>query len=117
MKIRQEMDERIIVSMWGLVCYLIGLFVGRRFQKKGDKMTDLEKAIELARKHDGLFGARNREECCVAACQEMAEWKEQQMVELWNVARNVYEAWMGGTMDDVRECMKDLGHVFYEFKN
>ena len=44
-------------------------------------MTDLEKAIELARKHEGLFGMRNREECCVAACQEMAEWKEQQMIE------------------------------------
>lgn len=41
-------------------------------------MTDLEKAIELARKHEGLFGARNREECCVAACQEMAEWKDKQ---------------------------------------
>lgn len=44
-------------------------------------MTDLEKAIELARKHEGLFGARNREECCVAACQEMAEWKEKKMIE------------------------------------
>lgn len=44
-------------------------------------MTDLEKAIELARKHEGLFGMRNREECLVAACQEMAEWKEKQMME------------------------------------
>lgn len=46
-----------------------------------------------------------------------AKWVDKQMVELWNVARNVYEAWMGGTMDDVRECMKDLGHVYDEFKN
>lgn len=51
------------------------------------------------------------------AAMEMAEWKEQQMNELWNVARNVYEAWMGGTMNDVRECMKDLGHVYDEFKD
>lgn len=47
----------------------------------------------------------------------MAEWKEQQMLELWNVARNVYEAWMGGTMNDVRECMQDLGHVYDQFKD
>lgn len=46
-----------------------------------------------------------------------AKWVDKQMVELWNVARNVYEAWMGGTMNDVRECMKDLGHVFDEFKD
>ena len=44
-------------------------------------MTDLEKAIELARKHDELFGIRKREECCVAACQEMAEWKEKQLID------------------------------------
>ncbi len=44
-------------------------------------MTDLEKAIELARKHDELFGMRKREECCVAACQEMAEWKGQRMIQ------------------------------------
>jgi len=44
-------------------------------------MTDLEKAIELARKHEGLYGIRNHEECCVAACQEMAEWKEKQIIE------------------------------------
>ena len=44
-------------------------------------MTNLEKAIELARKHEGLYGIRNREECSVAACQEMAEWKEQQLIE------------------------------------
>jgi len=50
-------------------------------EKSKEKMTDLEKAIELAKKHEGLFGIRNREECCVAACQEMAEWKEQQMID------------------------------------
>jgi hypothetical protein len=44
-------------------------------------MTDLEKAIELARKHEELYVVRNHEECCVAACQEMAEWKEQQMID------------------------------------
>ena len=44
-------------------------------------MTDLEKAIELARKHDGLFGIRNLEECLVAACQEMAEWKEKEILD------------------------------------
>lgn len=51
------------------------------------------------------------------AVMDMAEWKEKQIIELWNVARNVYEAWMGGTMNDVRECMKDLGHVYDEFKD
>ena len=39
-------------------------------------MTDLEKSIEIARKHEGL--CLNREEWCVAACQEMAEWKDEQ---------------------------------------
>jgi len=48
---------------------------------------------------------------------KMAERKDQQAMELWNVVRNVYEAWMGGTMNDVRECMKDLGHVYDKFKD
>lgn len=43
-------------------------------------MTNLEKSIELARKHEGLFGMRNREECCVAACQEMAEYKDKKII-------------------------------------
>lgn len=41
-------------------------------------MTDLEKAIELARKYEELY---DREDCCVVACQKMAEWKEQQVIE------------------------------------
>ena len=49
--------------------------------------------------------------------EEGAKWADKQMMELWNVTRNVYEAWMGGTMNDVRECMKDLGHVYDEFKD
>ena len=50
-------------------------------ENKKKVVTDLEKAIELARKHEGLYGIRNREACCVAACQEMAEWKQQQMID------------------------------------
>ena len=49
--------------------------------KKKKVITDLEKSIELARKHEELYGIRNREACCVAACQEMAEWKKQQEIE------------------------------------
>lgn len=73
-------------------------------------MTDLEKANEICKRH---FFDSNHYDCCM----EMAEWKDKQMMELWNVARNVYEAWMGGTMNDVRECMQDLGHVYDEFKD
>ena len=66
----------------------------------------------------GTYCEKYREKCDVFnAVMEMAEWKEKQMVELWNVASNVYKAWMGGTMNDVRECMKDLGHVYDEFKD
>ena len=66
-------------------------------------MTDLEKAIELARKHKGLFGMRNREECCVAACQEMAEWKEQQMIDKaceW-LEDNLASFWQCKLYDDI----------------
>lgn len=79
-------------------------------------MTNEEKANEI----------KANDVCCVwnggcpnvyNAAMEMAEWKDKQMMELWNVARNVYEAWMGGTMNDVRECMQDLGHVYNEFKD
>lgn len=48
---------------------------------------------------------------------EMAKWKDEQIMELWNVVRNVHEAWMGGTMNDVGECMRDLGHVYDKFKD
>lgn len=79
-------------------------------------MTNEEKAREI------IGGGCNKKGCrecggslsvaegCVEFrhLKEMAEWKEKQMIELWNVTRNVYEAWMGGTMNDVRECMKDL---------
>lgn len=50
-------------------------------ENKKKVVTDLEKSIELARKHEGLYGIRNREACCVAACQEMADWKQQQMID------------------------------------
>lgn len=92
-------------------------------------MTDSEKSHEIANKNfewisnfveDNNLSKEDRNQIrfkIYSACQEMAEWKEQQMMELWNVARNVYEAWMGGTMNDVRECMKDLGHIYDEFKD
>lgn len=31
------MNESIIVSIWSVVCYLIGLYVGSHFNKKGGK--------------------------------------------------------------------------------
>lgn len=88
-------------------------------------MTNEEKASEI------IGGGCNRQSCSecggslsvVEGCvefrhlKEMAEWKDEQMMELCNVARNIYAAWMGGTMNDVRECMKDLGHVYDEFKD
>lgn len=37
--------------------------------------------------------------------------QEQPDVELEKAARNVYESWSGGTMDDVRRDMVELGKV------
>lgn len=37
--------------------------------------------------------------------------QEQPEVELEKAARNVYESWSGGTMDDVRRDMAELGKV------
>ncbi len=37
--------------------------------------------------------------------------REQPEVELEKAARNVYESWMGGSMDDVRRDMVELGKV------
>ena len=37
--------------------------------------------------------------------------QEQPEVELEKAARHVYESWMGGTMDDVRRDMVNLGKV------
>ena len=39
---------------------------------------------------------------------------------LKEAAENAYNAWMGGTMNDVREAMKELGEVLedcYSWKN
>ena len=36
---------------------------------------------------------------------------EQPETDLEKAARNVYESWMGGTMDDVRRDMVELGKV------
>lgn len=78
-------------------------------------MKDLEKAIELARKHDELFGIRKREECCVAACQEMAEWKEQQMIEKaceWlKDNANDYLDWY-----DWEQCRVNKDELLYDFR-
>ena len=40
-------------------------------------------------------------------------WKKQEQpeVDLEKAARHVYESWMGGTMDDVRRDMVELGKV------
>ena len=40
-------------------------------------------------------------------------WKKQEQpeVDLEEAARHVYESWMGGTMDDVRRDMAELGKV------
>ena len=41
-----------------------------------------------------------------------AEWqKEQPEVDLEKASRNVYESWMGGTMNEVRRDMVELGKV------
>lgn len=83
-------------------------------------MTNEDKATEIARHIIETYADINKDNLPNAlwfAAINMAEYKEQQMIELWNVARNVYEAWMGGTMNDVRECMRDLGHVYDEFKD
>ena len=37
--------------------------------------------------------------------------QEQPEVDLEEASRNVYESWMGGTMDDVRRDMVELGKV------
>jgi hypothetical protein len=37
--------------------------------------------------------------------------QEQPEVDLEKASRNVYESWMGGTMDDVRRDMVELGRV------
>ena len=37
--------------------------------------------------------------------------QEQPEVDLEKAARYVYESWMGGTMDDVRRDMVELGNV------
>lgn len=37
--------------------------------------------------------------------------KEQMEVDLEKASRNVYESWMGGTMEDVRRDMVELGKV------
>jgi len=37
--------------------------------------------------------------------------QEQPEVDLEKASRNVYESWMGGTMDDVRRDMVELGNV------
>ena len=37
--------------------------------------------------------------------------QEQPEVDLEEAARHVYESWMGGTMDDVRRDMAELGKV------
>lgn len=37
--------------------------------------------------------------------------QEQPDVDLVKAARHVYESWMGGTMDDVRRDMVELGRV------
>lgn len=36
---------------------------------------------------------------------------------LKEAAENAYNAWMGGTMNDVREAMKELGEVLEEKKS
>lgn len=51
----------------------------------------------------------------VDACEMYGKWKivkqEQPEVDLEEAARHVYESWMGGTMDDVRRDMAELGKV------
>lgn len=82
-------------------------------------MTNEEKARELAIKSTKHIDDNGKEVYNVfveSALQEMAEWKDKQIIDLWNVVRNVFEAWMGGTMNDVRECMKDLEYVYDKFK-
>lgn len=49
----------------------------------------------------------------VDACEKYGKWKivqrEQPSDDLEEAARNVYESWMGGTMDDVRRDIVELG--------
>jgi len=83
-------------------------------------MTDLEKAIELARKHDELFGMRKREECCVAACQEMAEWKGQRMIQkacewLEDMAC-IYAYWEYNVDTYEKEVVYDTEQLIKDFK-
>lgn len=51
----------------------------------------------------------------VDVCEMYGRWKivqqEQPEVDLEKASRNVYESWMGGTMDDVRRDMVKLGKV------
>lgn len=51
----------------------------------------------------------------VDACEKYGKWKIVQQgqpdVDLQKAARHVYESWMGGTMDDVRRDMVELGKV------
>lgn len=74
------------------------------------KEEDLEKAIEIARKHEGLFGWRNREECCVAACQDMAEWKRYQFAKEKQALIDKACEWMEPVLKDLDgyNCAGDL---------
>lgn len=80
------------------------------------KYIDAEKLIaeieRLHKAHSGKYGCDevglNLEylEDFISSLQQ-----EQPEVYLEKAARNVYESWMGGTMDDVRRDMVELGKV------
>lgn len=58
---------------------------------------------------DAANSYASKTECAVVACRGFkagAEWQKEQMMK---AAQHVYESWMGGTMDDVRRDMVELG--------
>ena len=62
------------------------------------------------------FGAEMRREGKILAYNDILTLidslqREQPSDDLEEAARNVYESWMGGTMDDVRRDMVELGKV------
>ena len=74
------------------------------------KYIDAEKLIaeiERRKKQDVTFRERSiliDIETAIASLQQ-----EQPEVDLEKAAQHVYESWMGGTMDDVRRDMVELG--------
>ena len=76
-----------------------------------------EVEFEYAQSLDEIPANQEEEKMIYDAFKAGAEWmagqmkKEQPEVDLEKASRNVYESWMGGTMDDIRRDMVELGKV------